>query len=175
MEQKPLEARLQLTESERERLYAAARASRMSTNRYLTHITRQALGESRLPLLRWTGYVAPRSPLRTMSLAGSSGSHAEPAPVRPPDGPLPRTGDQRRRYGQKSGQTATSQNCWIWGYWATRNVGEGNPGKVHECSGGSMTEARRGHDGLRAGVPDGSQPVLRQGLRSRAERNECLK
>ena len=47
MEQKPLEARLQLTESERERLYAAARASRMSTNRYLTHITRQALGKSR--------------------------------------------------------------------------------------------------------------------------------
>ena len=43
MEQKPLEARLQLTESERERLYAAARASRMSTNRYLTHITRRAL------------------------------------------------------------------------------------------------------------------------------------
>ena len=47
MEQKPLEARLQLTESERERLYAAARASRMSTNRYLTHITRQALDASR--------------------------------------------------------------------------------------------------------------------------------
>lgn len=46
-EPRRLDVRLQLNESERARLFAAARACRMSTDRYMTSITRQALAQER--------------------------------------------------------------------------------------------------------------------------------